>query len=98
MKDRPRRGRVADLLEIFEAPDEPPSATADDLISLTIGCRFRVRAVSIRGIDLAAADAARLEQRHCDGGRPGHAGGDRAEFGRPSTDIPPTERAAERAE
>ena len=63
MKDRPRRGRVADLLEIFEAPDEPPvEATADDLISLTMDSRFRVRAVSIHGIDLAAADAARLER------------------------------------
>jgi hypothetical protein len=62
-KARPRGGRVADLLEIFEAPDEPPvEATADDLVSLSIDSRLRVRAVSIRGLDLAADDTARLER------------------------------------
>jgi hypothetical protein len=63
VKQRPRRGRVADLLEIFETPDEPPvEATADDLVSLVMDSQFRVRAVSIHGIDLAADDTARLEQ------------------------------------
>jgi len=63
VNERPRRGRVADLLEIFESPDEPPvEATADDLVSLIMDSRLRVRAVSIRGVDLAADDTARLEQ------------------------------------
>jgi hypothetical protein len=62
-KQRPRHGRVADLLEIFETPDEPPvETTADDLVSVVMDSRFRVRAVSIKGVDLAADDIARLER------------------------------------
>jgi hypothetical protein len=67
MEDQPvktlaHRGRVADLLETFDAPGEPPvEATADDLVSLIMDARFRVRAVFIRGIDLPPGDTARLE-------------------------------------
>ena len=62
-RTRPRRGRAADLLEIFDAPGEPPvEATADDMVSLIMDNRLRVRAVFIRGIELPANDSARLEQ------------------------------------
>lgn len=57
------RRRVADLLETFDAPGAPPvEASADDLVSLTMDIRFRIRAVFIRGIDLPPADVARLER------------------------------------
>jgi hypothetical protein len=63
VKERPHRGRVSDLLEIFDAPGEPPvEATVDNLVSLIMDAKFRVRAVFIRGIDLPPGDAARLEQ------------------------------------
>jgi hypothetical protein len=63
VKTRAHRGRVADLLESFDAPGEPPvEATADDLVSLIMDARFRIRAVFIRGIALPPGDTARLEQ------------------------------------
>lgn len=62
-QQRPRRGRIADLLEIFEPADEPPvETTADDLVSVVMDSRFRVRTVTITGVDLAADDVERLER------------------------------------
>lgn len=58
-----RRARVADLLETFDAKDAPPveASSVDGLVTISLDARYRVQGVSVRGLDLASADAARLE-------------------------------------